>query len=293
MPFPISADNRLLCAFVALFSLSGCSPLAFYNGIIPFDGQSALAARDVAYGDHPRQVFDVYVPTAAGAGPHPVIVFFYGGSWRSGDKDRYAFVGRALAAQGAVAVIADYRLVPDVRYPGFIEDNAAAVAKAREIASRFGGDPDRLVLSGHSAGAYNAALLALDPRHLDAAGVPRKAIAGLIGLSGPYKFEPREYRVTRAAFEGSYDDPAIQPLDLARAGAGAPPALLMHGADDTTVEPRNAGALAEALREAGVRADSVLFDGIGHAGALLALSKPLRGSAPVLPRIDAFLKSLE
>jgi acetyl esterase/lipase len=289
---PFNLDNRVLCSLVAVIGLAGCSPLGLFDSVVPHDPGSRMAASDIAYGDDPRQRLDVYVPTEATTRPLPVVVFFYGGSWSNGSKDRYRFAGRALAARGAVAVVADYRLVPDVTYPAFIEDGAAATAWARDNAARFGGDPERVFLSGHSAGAHMAVSLALDPRFLEARGMTQSDIAGVVSLAGPFEFEPERYRATRRAFAGALDDPRIRPMTLA--SPDAPPMLLLHGGADTTVEPRNAPALAEALSNAGVAARAKVYPDMGHAGILLALSRPLRSTeTPVLADIADFISATE
>ena len=103
--------------------LTGCSPFTIVNGLVPAQGYRVRS--DVAYGAHPRQRLDVYQPTADNAAA-PVVVFFYGGNWNAGERRNYLFVGEALAAKGFVAVIPDYRLYPDVRFPDFLHDCAAA-----------------------------------------------------------------------------------------------------------------------------------------------------------------------
>ena len=263
--------------------LGACSPLSLFNGLVPKDGGAKLAAKGAAYGDDARQRLDVYVPTHPAAGPRPVIVFFYGGSWNSGDRAGYAFVGRALAARGFVTVIPDYRLVPQVVYPGFVLDGADAVRWAHMHAKDYGGDGDRIVLAGHSAGAYIAAMLAVDGRWL---GADRKAVRGLAGLAGPYDFAPFTVGASIDAF-GEWPDPAeTQPVT--HADKSAPPALLMAGADDTLVKPRNSAALAERLNAAGVPAETKIYPGIGHIGILTAIAKPFRGQAPVLEDVADF-----
>ena len=141
--------------------------------------------KDAAFGNNPRQRLDVYRPRTIGPAALPIIIFFYGGSWSSGSKSGYSFVGRALASRGFLVVIPDYRLVPEARFPVFLEDNAMAVRWVRAHGAALGGEPGRLILAGHSAGAYNAAMLALDPRWL---GIDRQWVCGLIGLAGPYDF---------------------------------------------------------------------------------------------------------
>ncbi len=260
---------------------AACSPLRTFNAVVPKDGGVRLVARDAAFGPDPRQRLDVYAPRGAG-GALPVIVFFYGGSWNSGTKRGYAFVGRALAAQGFVVAVPDYRLVPQVRFPAFLQDNAAAVRWVRVHAAELGGDPDRVVLAGHSAGAYNAAMLALDPRWL---GADRRYVRGWIGLAGPYDFT-LDGPVTRATFGDAPDPRLTQPVTFA--GAGDPPALLATGDKDTLVQPRNSDALAARLESAGVRAERRRYPGVGHVGLLTAVAKPFRGRAPVLADMAAF-----
>jgi acetyl esterase/lipase len=108
-------------------------------------------ANDLSYGEGPRHTLDIYAPETVGASA-PIVVFFYGGGWE-GAKEMYRFIGYSLAAQGLVVVIPDYRLHPAVEFPAFMNDAAEAVTWTRANAAQFGGDPDRLFLMGHSAGA--------------------------------------------------------------------------------------------------------------------------------------------
>lgn len=262
---------------VLLALLSACSPLNGFNALVPKDGGVRLAVRSAAYGSDPRQAVDIYTPAKPAGAPLPIIVFIYGGSWQSGSKDGYGFAARALAVRGFVVAVPDYRLVPAVRFPGFVEDCAAAVKWVRANAARVGGDPNRIVLMGHSAGAYNAAMLALDARYL---GADRAAVRGLIGLAGPYDFLPLDGPITRAAFGDAPDLAATQPVTFA--SAGDPPALLLQGEKDTLVYPRNSQSLARKLTASGVRAEVKLYPDLGHVGILTALAAPFRGRAPVL-----------
>jgi acetyl esterase/lipase len=218
-----------------------------------------------------------------------VLLFIYGGSWDTGDKSIYGFAGAAFADGGFVTIIPDYRLVPQVRYPGFLEDNARAVRWARDNAARFGGDPERIVLAGHSAGAYNAAMLALDPRWLDAAGVPRGTVKAWAGLAGPYDFLPLDVRSTREAFGQAPDLPSTQPTN--HAGRGDPPAFLATGADDATVEPRDSIDLAAKLRAADVPVELRIYPKLGHIGLVTALGPILGRRAPVRRDAIAFLQA--
>ncbi|SFP75487.1 alpha/beta hydrolase [Sphingomonas rubra] len=261
---------------------TACSPLRTFDALVPKDGGVRVVARDVAYGEGSRQRLDVYAPNR-GKGPRPVVVFFYGGSWNSGTKDGYRFVGRALAARGFVVVIPDYRLVPEVRFPEFLRDNAAAVRWTRVHVAALGGDPDRLVLVGHSAGAYDAAMLALDPRWL---GADRTAVKGWVGLAGPYDFLPLDQPATIAAFGAAGDPAATQPVVFA--SAGDPPALLATGDKDELVRPRNSDVLARRLTAAGVTVERRRYPRVGHVGIVTAIARPLRGRAPVLDDVATF-----
>jgi acetyl esterase/lipase len=260
---------------------AACSPLGLANGLLS-DSGAVKVERDVAFGADPRQALDVYAPK--GARKPALLLFFYGGSWNSGRRQDYGFIASALAARGYVTVVPDYRLVPQVRFPSFLEDGAKAVAWSKANAARLGADPNRIILIGHSAGAYNAAMLALDQRYGAA-----DAIAGVVGLAGPYDFYPFDVRATVAAFGQAPDPQATQPVRFAR--ADAPPFLLLTGSDDKTVRPRNSEALAKALEAAGAEVKLVRYDGVAHVGVLLAMARGFRGRAPVLDDVSTFVDS--
>lgn len=262
---------------------AACSPLRAFDTVMPKDSASRKVASDIAYGEGPRRKLDVYAPVEAGAKPLPVIVFIYGGSWANGTREGYHFAARALSAQGFLTVVPDYRLVPEVRFPGFLQDCAAAVRWVRAHAEQYGGDPDRIVLVGHSAGAYNAAMLALDPQLL---GADRAAIRGFAGLAGPYDFLPLDGKVVENAF-GAWPKPEeTQPIHYA--DASAPPVLLLHGKDDDTVWPKNSINLAAKLRAAGVASELKVYPDLGHVGIVTALARPFRGDVPVLADVTRF-----
>lgn len=280
-------SRRLVSAGAAAMAAAGCSPLAVFDAVAPRDGGGRRVAAGVPYGPDPRQRFDVYAPTQPGSGPAPLLVFFYGGSWKSGVKEEYAFVGSAFAAQGFVTVLPDYRLFPAVGYEEFLEDSARAVRAAQVGAAGWGADGRTILLAGHSAGAYNAAMLAYDPRRLARAGVPAGSLRGFAGLSGPYDFLPLDPGTAQEVFGGAPDKAATQPITFA--GAGAPPSFLATGADDDTVRPKNTIALAAKLRRSGVPVTERLYPGLDHKDTLLALSVPFRGKAPILAEASEFL----
>lgn len=284
--------TKIASALLTMFALAGvmaaCSPLSALNALTP--SGTYLKTAGIAYGADPRQKLDVYTPLNINGGAAPVVVFFYGGNWSSGSRTDYAFIGEALASRGMVAVVADYRLYPQVRYPGFLEDGAQAVAWSAKQVQHYGGDPKRLYLMGHSAGAYNAAMLALDPRWLAAYGMTPMALRGWIGLAGPYDFIPIENKATRPVFFYPATPPDSQPIN--HVSAAAPPALLVASTDDDLVDPiRNTGGLAKQLRASGVPVTEVYFGNTGHATLVAALSRPLRGLAPVLDTVERFVAS--
>ena len=279
-------SRRSLLSLAPLSVLAAaCSPLGALNGLnglTPGDGGVRRLVDGAAFGRDPRQRLDVWAPKAS-AGPLPVVVFFYGGSWNSGIRDGYGFVARALAARGFVVVVPDYRLVPQVRWPAFVEDGAAAMAWTLANIAAHGGDPARVAVMGHSAGAHIALLLALDRRWGVADG-----IRAAVGLAGPYDFLPfTAGGAADAALGNAPDLNDTQPIHFAR--AGAPPLLLLHGETDTTVLPRNSRRLANAVTDLGGQAEARVYPDLGHIGILLALSKPFRGRAPVLTDASNFL----
>jgi acetyl esterase/lipase len=268
--------------------LTACSGVDLLNATVPTDSYRRIEG--LAYGADPRQRLDVYRP-AQDAGLAPLVVFFYGGSWSSGERGDYRFVGEALASQGIVTVVADYRLSPAFRYPTFVQDSARAVRWALDHAVEHGADPARVFVMGHSAGAYNAAMLALDPRWLRAEERQPARLAGWIGLAGPYDFLPIVDRQTQVAFDWPHTPADSQPL--AHASAASPPALLLAAAEDPLVNPqRNTVALARRLAGSGVRVDSELFDGVSHVTLLASMAAVLRSRAPVLARVSAFVQSV-
>lgn len=265
--------------------LAGCSPLRLVNALVP--SETYRRTSDLAYGAHARQVLDVYQP-AQSSSSAAVVVFFYGGNWNTGSRTDYLFAGEALASIGLVAVLPDYRLYPEVRFPDFLTDCANAVRWTQENIPKYGGDAQRIFLMGHSSGAYNAAMLALDPQLLKTARVDRRRLRGLIGLAGPYDFLPLQSPITKGVF-GFPDTPiTTQPIHFAT--ADGPPALLVTGSGDHVVDPGNSERLAARLRRNGGAARNIVYPDVGHALLVGALAAPFRRSAPVLEDVAAFVK---
>ena len=248
-------------------------------------GSGIKLTRSIAYAERSRHRLDICRP--AGAAAAPVVVFFYGGAWRSGNKRLYRYVAKALARRGYVAVVPDYRIYPEARYPDFLEDGAQAVRWVKDNVARFGGDPGKIFLKGHSAGAHIAAMLAIDGRWLQQVGLhPGRDIAGLIGLAGPYDYLPLRDERLQLIFGGA-DRPETQPIF--HVAPGAPPALLMTGNRDGLVEPGNSIRLAARLVAAGNAATVKSYRRVGHYIIIAAVAPLLRLLVPVLRDVDAFI----
>jgi acetyl esterase/lipase len=273
----------------ALALLAACAPTATLNALA--SRGSHQVTEGVAYGPLPRNKLDIYRPTAsAPAGGWPVVVFFYGGSWNRGERADYKFVGDALAARGVMALLADYRLYPEVRYPEFLTDSAQALAYGLNEASRLGGNPKRVFVMGHSAGAYNAAMLALDSRWLRAAGHSPDELAGWIGLAGPYDFLPMTNPDTRPVFFHPNYPAGTQPLDYA--AITSPRAFLGAALQDTLINPqRNTVGLATRLKTLGAPVTLKMYERVNHMTLAAAMAWPLQWLAPVMDDIAGFIEA--
>jgi len=276
---------RMAALAVVCSLLASCDAAVFAIANAPARLSTVHLRSNLAYGDQQRQHLDVYAPPQAHG--VPVVIFWYGGSWTSGDKSDYRFVGSALAESGFVAVLPDYRLYPTAIFPAFIEDGAQAVAWVEQHAEEFGGDHTRIVLMGHSAGAHLAAMLALAPAYLRGAGASGKDIVGLVGLSGPYVLDP-DTTVLRTIFSSPFQPAQWQPVRYA--AAHAPPALLLHGLDDHRVLPIQTRQLRDALISNEVSVEMELYEGLSHADTVAGFSVFERNRVPTLERIVRFVR---
>ena len=266
--------------------LCGCTDVAFFAANLPTAFGPYERTAGLAYGPEPRQKLDVYVPDAPSAAPRPVIVFIHGGSWAVGSKDQYRFVGSSLTEKGFIAVLPNYRLNPAVRFPVFVEDAAQAVAWTLRNIDRYGGDPRRVFVMGHSAGAHIALLLTLDQHYLAAAGASASELRGAIGLSGPYDFKI-DSELLRSVFGSASDAEQTQPIHFVR--GDAPRLLLIHGTEDKVCQDGNSIRLTEQLRAAGGSVTLRLYPGLGHTDTLGGLSRLRRGVAPTLQDVTEFV----
>lgn len=270
------------------FAQPGPKQLDMVNNVIPGDSDSQLLVQDQVYDETLGLGLNIWTPKTAATGPLPVVVFIYGGGWRDGAKDQYAFTGRALANRGYMVVLPDYRLFPDTRFPGFLEDSAKALAWVDDNIEALGGDPARIFLSGQSAGAYNVMMLALDRQWLGREGKSPDLIRGVAALAGPYDFYPFDSETTKQSF-GEYPEPEMtQPVNFVR--SDAPPLWLSSGTNDTQVKPRNSKILRDKILAAGGDAEYVEYPDVDHLEIMMALAKPFRHKAPVLDDMVAFFE---
>lgn len=277
---------RILAAAALSALLGGCITIGAFNRTTPHDPGSARVAEGARYGEGARRTLDVYAPAARPSNA-PVLVFFYGGGWRSGAKQDYSFVGDAFAAHGFVTVIADYRLAPETQFPGFVEDGAAALRWVSDNIANYGGDPTRVVLVGHSAGAYNAMMVALNAEYARAAGYDPAMVRGVAGLAGPYGFYFND-PIIRAAFGDTPDPARMHALGFAR--SDGPALLLLTGDADRRVPVRASSEMRDAMRAAGGQAELIIYPGLDHPGILQALAPARRGRAPVFQDVLDFAR---
>ena len=275
----------LALALIVAF-ISPPAQLSLLDGAIGGGVGASRPGSALPFGTH-GQTLDVWRPSGKAIAKRPVLIFWYGGGWAKGDRRAYAFAARAYARSGFVVVMPDYRKVPGIRFPAFLQDGAEAVKWTRDHIADYGGDPDRIAVAGHSAGAHIVAMLTLDTRWLKAEGVDPKIIKAAVGLSGPYDFYPFTSNRAIEAMKGA-DPAATQPINFAR--ADAPPMLLVTSTLDTEVKPHNAYDLAAKLKGLGAPVTLIDYPGLTHEHVAMALSKPFRGKAPVLGDSVGFLR---
>ena len=263
-------------AFAALL-LAACSGADLLNLTSGLDGR---VEKGVAYGRLDRQRLDIYRPDGRSKA---TILFIYGGSWQEGERGDYAFVGEALANAGFTTAIPDYRLFPEVKFPDFVNDAAAAFAAVRK------GSEGPVFVMGHSAGAQIAALLTLDPRYLGRHKLSScRDVAGLIGVSGPYDFLPLQDPEFFPIFPKRTRQ-QIAPINFA--DGKHPPSLLIYSRDDEVVKAKNIDNLSRKLRSGGNRVETIVFDGASHAETIGAMARVLRRKAPTYDETVSFVSA--
>ena len=283
-PETMTKIKALVAAALAAM-LPGCSPFSAVNLLVPRSGYTVH--RNLAFGADPRQRLDVYAPHGLNA-PAPVLLFFYGGSWQTGNRGDYLAFGQAFASAGIVTVVADYRLYPAVKYPAFVEDAAGAMAWLHAHVGEYGGDSARIFVSGHSAGAYNAVMLGSEAKFIESRGGRLDWIRGVIGIAGPYDFLPMQDPEYVDMFHGRNN---LDSMPVNHVNGKRPSMLLATGDDDTTVYPRNTASMAAKLRAFSSPVQEVHYPGTGHVGILLSLVPGFRGTTNLRQDMLDFIRT--
>jgi len=259
-----------LAFLILLLVTSACAQAAFTAANLPTHFEDIVVVPDRAYGPEPSQKLDIYIPADATDKQLDVIVFFYGGRWTYGGKEDYRFVGAAFAGKNFIVVIPDYRKYPQVRFPVFVQDGAKALAWVYEHITAFDGNPKRIHVTGHSAGAHIGALLAADAHYLANEGKERAlVIHDFAGLAGPYAFTPDE-----PDLEEMFGPPKNYPNMRVTTfiDGKQPPMLLLYGDADTTVKYTNLEKLEQSIKKQGGCVQTKIYHDVDHIGLVGALS---------------------
>ena len=274
------------------------SALAVVNGLTANGGVGV--SKDILYGDKPLQDLDIYYPKPLAQAmkaesaidkSYPMVVFVHGGSWESGSKEEYAFVGQSLAQAGYVTAVINYRKAPENVYPDYVKDAAQAIAWSHNNAESFHADPNRLAVIGHSAGAFNAVAAVANEDFLAPYGMKPKDLGAVIGIAGPYSYDFRQYDSATAFGANATPDEVMPDRQIK---GEQPPYLLLTAEKDKVVHITNAIKMTEALKAAGVNVETGEIKGASHATSIGAMAPPLRWvndvRAQVLTYLDKTLK---
>ena len=285
-----------MLGFVMLMTTSACSPIKLLNAVVPESTYQLYSA--VAYGDLPRQKLDIYIPNQVVLSnfenkttARKVVIFFYGGSWDSGNRGDYKFVGEALASQGFIVVIPDYRVYPDVLFPAFMADPALAARWVKDNIQQYQANTQQIFLAGHSAGAHIAVMLGVNAEYLAKQSLKPNDFAGIIGLAGPYDFLPLNSERLKTIFgpdsQLGSEQWKSQPINFV--DGKNPPMLLAVGTKDGTVWPRNTYNMAEKIKNHNGIVKVVEFENYSHIDMVAKLAKPLRGNGELLKAVVDFI----
>lgn len=250
------------------------------NGITP---KQFAAHYNLAYGTDPRQRLDVYQPLPSSSSAmssgvpsstqiKPVILFVHGGAWNSGSKDDYLFVGESFTKAGYVTVVMNYRLAPEHQYPDYVRDTALAIKWVHQHIAQYGGNPQQIVVIGHSAGAFNAIEAVDNQRWLAEVGVPVSSIKAVVGIAGPYSYDFRNDD-TRTAFPAGATPDNVMPDRHVR--PDAPPHLLLIGSKDQRVKAINSQNLLKALQAKNIPAQLQVVEGANHVSIMATVATRL------------------
>lgn len=284
---------KILLMAIGAVLLTGCQATLFagINGVSKSSG--VVATHDIVYDAQHQLKLDVYRPAGlnlAQGQRAPVVVFFYGGSWKSGKRQWYRWVGEALARRGLVAVLPTYREYPQVKLDGFMTDAANAVGWAHAHAAQYGGDPRQMFLMGHSAGGMIAALLATNEQWLAGVDMHPRQLDGFVGLAGPYDFLPLKEQDYINMFGATHAE-QLRSQPVHYVNGNEPPMLLLQGKADKVVALKNTYSMAAAMRAQGESVQTKFYPDVGHIMLLLSMSRPFRGRADTLQDAVTWIKA--
>ena len=269
------------------FLSSACSPVKVLNSLVPETGYELVSA--IEYGTNARQKLDIYLPKNPQISDtlKKVVIFYYGGNWDSGERADYKFAAEALVSQGYIVVIPDYRVYPEVLFPGFMADPVSAAKWVKTNIQKYHGDANKIFLAGHSAGAHIAVMMAINAEYLAVVSLKPNDFAGVIGLAGPYDFLPLKSARLKIIFGADSEQWKSQPINFVN--GKNPPLLLAVGMKDGTVWPRNSINLAKKIKEKNGQVEVVEFANYSHVDMVAKLAKPLRGNGELLKPIVEFI----
>lgn len=240
--------------------------------------------KDIAYGSKPWQILNIY--PQSDEKEVPVVIFIYGGGWHKGSKEQHHFVADALVRKGYLVVIPDYIKYPEGTFPSFVKDSALAIAWVRNNIADYGGDPNKVVLAGHSAGAHIGALLVTDKHYLADMGVGIKDIKAFVGLAGPYNFTPQEPQYIKTFGRENFNVIKVNQF----VDGSEPPIKLIHSMGDNTVGRFNFDTFYNQLKAHGVPVETKLYNDIGHVMTVLKVHPWFADEIDVGEEMDMFFK---
>lgn len=269
------------------------SALSIVNGITASGG--VTVSKDILYGDQPTQDLDIYYPKPLAQAmkseqaitqTYPMVVFVYGGSWETGTKEQYAFVGQSLAQAGYVTAVINYRKAPEHVYPDYVEDTAKAIAWSFNNAESLYVDPQRVAVVGHSAGAFNAVAAVSNEDFLAPYGVSPSDIRAVVGIAGPYSYDFRKFE-SASAFPANATPDQVMPDRQIK--GNQPPYLLLTAENDKIVYDSNTVKMTQALKDVGATVENGVIEGASHATSIGAMAPPLRWINDVRAQVLTYL----
>lgn len=271
-PFRIACLTAALWAGLVSSSARAEAKAGHASATFAVQTSKDIIYRELCDGEDPKQdknKLDLYLPR--GSKDFPVLFFVHGGAWKQGDKSflgMYHTLGQFWARHGIGTVIINYRLSPAVKHPAHIQDVAKAFAWTVRNIGQYGGRPDQIFVSGHSAGGHLTALLATDESYLKAEGLTPRAIKGVISISGVYRI-PAGHSLFPVVF-GNDPTVAQQASPVCHVGSCRhPPFLIAYGDKDYPTFDEMAKEFCKALGECKCDVESLCVGDRNHFSVLV------------------------